>query len=294
MEKALRDKKVILSFLLPAVLVFTFTVIFPVIWSGYYSFFYWDGVTQMKLIGLANFARLFKDIYFTTAFINNLIYVLINLVGQVFVGLLVALLLTHITKGREFFKTTYFAPTILSSIAVVQAFQKFYSFDPPGIFNSILKFVGLGYLQTPWLGTMETSLFSVALIECYKNMGLYLIIIYSGLMAVPSDIIESAKIDGARGLKMFFYVKMPYIKNVLIVALIMAVNGLLKAFDIPFIATNGGPGSSSELVTTYMYKTAFASTQYGYGSAIAVFIAIECIVVVMILQKFFGNAEHEE
>ncbi len=125
-------------------------------------------------------------------------------------------------------------------------------------------------------------------------MGLYLVIIYSGLMAIPADVIESARMDGASGIRLFRYIKLPYIKDVMVVAVIMAVNGLLKAFDIPFVTTNGGPGSASELVTTYMYKTAFSSARYGYGSAIAVFIALESILAVLILQRIFNRSDGKE
>lgn len=291
MDRMLRKKSLILSFLLPALVVFTGTVILPIIWSIYYSLFHWNGVSAMRFIGFENFAKLINDRYFVGAFVNNIIYVLINLVGQVFVGLLVALLLTKLPKGNNFFKTVYFAPAIMSAVALGQFFQKFYGYDPVGILNAILIAFGKPEMAMAWLGTSSTALVSVALIECYKNMGLYMVIIYSGLVAVPKDVIESAQIDGAQGVKMFWYIKMPYIRGVLGVALVMAVNGLLKAFDIPFITTYGGPGSASELVATYMYKTAFTSMKYGYGSAIAVFLAVESVVFVSILRAIMSRRE---
>ena len=247
----------------------------------------------MRFVGFSNYKKLFSDFYFRNAFWNNLIYLLINLIGQIGVALILSLLLTKVVRGSNFFKTVYFAPTILSGVAVSQAFQKFYATEPLGVFNAILKGLGLETYITPWLGTAQTALVSVAIIECYKNMGLYLVIIYSGLMAIPPDVTESARMDGAKGFKLFWYIKLPYIREVLAVAIIMAVNGLLKAFDIPFITTNGGPGSSSELLTTYMYKTAFSSTRYGYGSAIAVFIALESILAVCILRKIFTKPEED-
>lgn len=291
MKGTLKNKKAYIIFLLPAVTIFIFTVILPIIWSSYYSFFSWDGVTDMVFTGLENYKTMLSDTYFKEAFVNNIIYLAVNLAGQVGVALLLALLLSKITKGRNFFKTMFFAPAVLSAIAVSQAFQKFYAVEPMGVFNSILEMIGLGDMITPWIGTAGTALISVALIECYKNMGLYLVIIYSGLMNIPSDIVESAVMDGAKGFKLFWYIKLPYIKSVMAVAVIMAVNGLLKAFDIPFITTNGGPGNASELVTTYMYKTAFSSARYGYGSAMAVFIALESIVIVLILKKVLSGKE---
>lgn len=293
MKSTLQNRKAWLLFLLPSLILFIFTVIFPIIRSAYFGFFDWDGVTPMQFVGFSNYKKLFSDLYFRNAFWNNLIYLLINLIGQVGIALILSLLLTKVVRGSNFFKTVYFAPTILSGVAVSQAFQKFYATEPLGVFNAILKGLGLETYITPWLGTAQTALVSVAIIECYKNMGLYLVIIYSGLIAIPPDVIESARMDGAKGFKLFWYIKLPYIREVLAVAIIMAVNGLLKAFDIPFITTNGGPGSSSELLTTYMYKTAFSSTRYGYGSAIAVFIALESILAVCILRKIFTKPEED-
>lgn len=293
MKSTLQNRKAWLLFLLPSLILFIFTVIFPIIRSAYFGFFDWDGVTPMQFVGFSNYKKLFSDFYFRNAFWNNLIYLLINLIGQIGVALILSLLLAKVVRGSNFFKTVYFAPTILSGVAVSQAFQKFYATEPLGVFNAILKGLGLETYITPWLGTAQTALVSVAIIECYKNMGLYLVIIYSGLMAIPPDVTESARMDGAKGFKLFWYIKLPYIREVLAVAIIMAVNGLLKAFDIPFITTNGGPGSSSELLTTYMYKTAFSSTRYGYGSAIAVFIALESILAVCILRKIFTKPEED-
>lgn len=289
MEKMLRNKWVICSFLLPALLLFTFTVILPIGWSAYYSFFNWNGVSKMKFIGWENYTRLLEDVNFGTAFWNNVIFLIFNVVGQVGIGLLLALLLSQAGKGRDFYKTIYFVPTILSAVALAQFFQKFFSYEPLGCFNALLGWMGLGGLERSWLGDSSTAMAAVIVIECYKGMPLYMIILYSGLMSIPDNILESARMDGAQGWKLFVNIKLPYLMNVLTVALVMAVNGLLKAFDIPFIATYGGPGRSTELVATYMYKIAFASTKYGYASAIAVFLAVESVVLVALLRKFMAG-----
>ena len=288
MQRMLRDKKVITLFLLPALIVFLLTVFIPIIWSGYYSLFSWDGVTPKIFTGLDNFKEMFTDTYFIGSWKNNIVYMVINTVGQLFFGTLVALLLTRIAKGRELVKTLIFAPAILSSVALSQVFQKFFSFDPEGVINLVLKFIGLSSLEAPWLGQISTSLASFAFIECYKSFGLYMVIIYSALISIPSDVLESAAIDGAHGLTMFLKIKLPLISNVFVVTLIMVVNGTLKAFDMPYLTTLGGPGNSSELVATYMYKTAFTGAKYGYGSAIAVFLALQSVVVVLLLRKAFS------
>lgn len=289
MDKILRDKRVIGIFLLPAVLLFTATVVVPLGWSFYYSLFNWNGVSKMKFSGLDNYFKLFADQNFVAAFWNNLLFMIANVVGQVGIALLMAILLTCIGKGRSFFKTLYFVPTILSAVALAQFFQKFYGLEPVGIFNALLEIVGLENLQRAWLGDSSTAMGAVIMIECYKSMPLYMVILYSGLLSIPEDVIEAAKVDGAYGWKLFIQIKLPYLYSVLTVTLVMAVNGLLKAFDVPFITTYGGPGRSTELVATYMYKVAFASTKYGYASTIAVFLVVESVLLVSIVRKFMSG-----
>lgn len=285
MEKMLRDKRWICAFLLPALLVFTATVFVPIIWSVVYSFYSWNGVSAMQFVGLDNFKALFSDTYFIKSVVNNLIFVAINVFGQLFVGVVVAVFLCYVGKGREVFKTLYFTPVILSSVAVAKIWSKFYNIDPNGVVNELLELVGLGNLRRPWIGNVDTALAGVSVIECYWHMALFMVIIYSGLIAISNDIIESATIDGASPWKMFWKIRLPLMKDVFVVSLVMCVNGCLKAFDIIFIATSGGPSNASELVATYMYKMAFTSTKYGYGSAVAVFLAVESLLAVWLIRK---------
>lgn len=125
MDKMLRSKKWILLFLLPALLIFTATVFVPIIWSMVYSLYSWNGVSAMRFVGLENFADMFSDKNFVQSVVNNLIFVAINVVGQLFVGAFVAVLLTYVGKGREVFKTLYFTPVILASVAVAKIWSKF-------------------------------------------------------------------------------------------------------------------------------------------------------------------------
>ena len=288
MEKMLRNKKLISLYLIPALVVYVGMVFVPIIWSAYYSLFKWNGVTAKKYVGLDNFINLFQDRYFIEAWVHGLVYSAIVIVGQLLFALLIAVLLTKLTRGKELLKTIYFAPAILSAVALGQVFSKFLQCNPDGIINALLRMIGLDALAQPWLGQASTSLVTVALIECYKYMGLYVVILYSALISRSSDVIESAMIDGATGWTMFCKIKLPLISNVFVATLVMVVNGSLKAFDLVYITTNGGPGNSSELTATYMYRMAFTATKYGYGSAIAVFMAIQSILIVFVIRRAFS------
>ncbi|OMF30756.1 sugar ABC transporter permease [Paenibacillus sp. FSL H8-0548] len=288
MEKYLSRKRYVLVFLLPALLVYIFTVMLPIGWSSVYSFFHWDGISPMRFAGLDNYVKMFtQDDVFWQVFKNNIVFMVVNVLLQVSVGLFIAILLTQIKKGREIFQTLYFAPVVLSTVALVQIFQNVFSVNPVGMLNYALSWINLSFLDSEWLSDPDRSLMITAVAEGYKFAAVYMVIFYSALISISEEVVEAAKMDGAFGWKLYRYIKLPMIKGIIFTCIVLVLNGSLKSFDIPYLLTYGGPGTSSELVATYMYKQAFSSMYYGYGSAIAVFIAIECCLLVVLVMKIF-------
>lgn len=276
-----RSRWSVALFLAPPLLLFGGAVLLPILQSVYLSLFEWDGITDMQFVGLDNYAHMVGgDPTFTTAFVNQLVYVAICLILQLGGALLIASLLLTITKGREILKVLYLLPAVISTVAIGLLFQRIYSYEPTGLLNGILKGVGLGSLARPWLSDVDTVLAAVSVPEGWRFVGLYTIIIYAALLAVPNELEEAARLDGANAWQVFAKIRFPYIRPVWITMTVMATTFALRGFDIPYLLTNGGPGRSSELVTTYMYKTAFTSTNYGYASAMSVFIVAECLVAV--------------
>lgn len=279
-----RSRLSVVIFLLPPLLLFGGGVLLPIVQSVFLSFFSWDGITPMKFVGLDNYSHmLFGDSVFWTAFLNHIGYLLISLVLQLGGGLLVACLLVTITRGREVFKVLYLMPAVIATPAIALLFQRIYSYEPEGLVNSALSFLGLDALARPWLSDLGTVLAAVSIPEGWRFLGLYTVILYAALLAVPRELEEAAALDGASSWKVFTSIRLPHIRPVLLVTTIMATTYALRGFDIPFLLTNGGPGQASELVTTYMYKTAFTSADFGYASAISVFIVIECLVAVALI-----------
>ena len=123
---------------------------------------------------------------------------------------------------------------------------------------------------------------------------MYMVIFYAALVSLDPSVYEAAKVDGASEMQILFKIKMPLIKEIILLTLTMCLTGALRGFDIPFLLTSGGPGNASELMSTYMYKKAFSSNQYGYGSALAVFIIVESILVVYLIRKVFTTKEERE
>ena len=283
----LKDKKAWLVFVTPALLYYLGTVFVPIIQSLNYGFQDWNGIKDAKYIGLGNYIKMFQDPYFWNSVQNNLIYVVIVVLMQVFIGLFFALLLSYVKKGAGVFRTLYYLPAVVVTVAIAQMFRNFYSLQPLGLLNMFLEWIGLGHLQNSWLSDPHTALIAVSIPEGWRFTGMYMVIFYAALIAIPKEIEEAATIDGVNGWQLIRYIKLPSIKHVLSLALIMCTTGALRGFDIPYII--GVPGSSTELVTTYMYKKAFSTIQYGYGSAIAVFIVLESLLAVLIIRSIFNS-----
>ena len=277
-------------FVLPALIVYILTVIVPILWSMGYSFFSWNGISDMKFVGLENYIRMFQDNTFLTAIVNNLKFVLIGSIFQITVGLLLAILLEHITRGKNVMRVIYFVPCIISSMAICQILSKMLSAQPQGLVCYIMEKIGMEPIAL--LANSKTALLTITLIDGYKYCGLYMIIFYSAFVSISKDVIEAATMDGCNVLQQYRYIKFPLIKNIFSIVIVMLVNGCLKTFDVFYILDN--KSRSTEMVATYMYKTAFNSADFGYGSALSVFLVVECLAAVAIIQKCLGAAKGDE
>ncbi len=276
-----RSRLSVLVFLVPPLLLYGFAVLLPIGQSLVLSLYKWDGISTMRFVGLDNYVKMLtRDDVFWTAFSNAIGYLVICLVLQLGGALLVAGLLTALPRARELVKTLYLLPAVISTVAIALLFQRIYSLEPLGLLNQLLGWVGLEHLQTAWLSNVSTVLAAVSIPEGWRFTGLYMLIVYAALIAVPHELEEAARLDGASWWQTFWRIRFRYIRPVWITTTVMATTYALRGFDIPYLLTNGGPGQASELLTTYMYKTAFVHTDYGYASAISVFIVVECLVAV--------------
>ena len=285
--KILRDKKAIAVFLLPAFIVYSVIVMVPILVSIYYSCLDWNGIGKKTFVGFNNYIKLFGDSVFRQAFGNNIIYIVIVMVLQLGFGFSIAVLLTYLKKGRGFIQTVYYIPSVITVIAISQLFTGFYSYEPLGLFNIFRKMLGMEPIA--FLSEYKTVLWAVASVEGWQYIGIYMIIFYSALVSVSPDILEAARIDGATELQILVKIRIPAIANVIMLSCILSLVGALRGFAAPMNMTKGGPNHRSEILATYMYKKAFTSRDYGYGSAIAVIIVVLSIIGVLLISKYMDG-----
>lgn len=291
MDKVLRDPKAIAFFVLPGLLLLLSFVFVPMFMSMYYSLLSWDGFSEPVLTGLTNFQNLFNPDFGTTVMNIGTLTVLTLLI-QIPLALILALILSQGYKGFETFRTMYFIPVILSSVVIGLLWKRIY--DPNfGLFNGILAFFQGSPVKEAWLGNPDTAMFAASAPIVWQWIGYHMLLLFAALAAVPKDLREAATIDGAGPVRTAWYILIPLIKPVIRICIVLAVIGSMKAFDIIYVLTNGGPGHASELPTTLMVKTIFKSSDYGSGSAIATFIVAACLGLTVLIQKIFKVEELE-
>jgi len=278
-------------FVLPALVVFTGIVIIPIGWSLSLSLGSWNGLSKWKFTGVENYVRMFFDTVFLQALLNSLYFAFVGSLAQLVLGMLMAVAIASAKWFRNTIRVAYFIPAVISSVAISQIFVQLLSANPEGFLNGTLRAMGLEHLTQPFLSNTSLTLAIVTLVDAYKFCAIYMAIFYSALISLDRDVIAAAEIDGANWWQVLFLIKFPLIWSTIAASVVLVVSGTLRGFDVSFVMTNGGPGASSELVSTYMYKTLFNRSNFGYGSAIAVFLVVECLVVVAIIRKIFDSTE---
>lgn len=286
MNKILGNKTAIAAFVAPSLILFGGIIFYSIIMSFRYSLLDWNGFGEGIFVGFSNYAKMFQDKVFLRSAINSLLLGFVTLVTQLPLALLLALLLTSGIKGEGFYRTVFFIPMTLSSVVIGQLWLKIYN-PNYGVLNTLLGVLGLESLQRNWLGDVNTALFSAFVPIIWQNVGYHMLLLYTSINSISKDILEAAKLDGASGVKAARYITIPLVKPMLRTCAIFVVIGSLKAFDMIYVLTNGGPAHMTEVPSSLMFSSIFNLNKYGYGSAISIFIVVECIVMAVILQKVF-------
>ena len=293
-SSVLRPKKwQFVAYLLPGVLWYAFVVFVPVIGALYYSAFDWMGGPNKTFIGLQNYLTLIKDAEFWHSFKNNLYLCVVCLIGQIGIAFFLALMLnSRIVKFKNFHRVVTYFPVTLSAVVIGFIWNMIYDYNY-GLINTFLEAIGLGNLQQAWLSNRGLAMFLVCLPLVWQNIGYYLVILLSGFSAIDASVLEMAEIDGATGWQRARYITVPLIKNTLIVCMTLCISGNMKAFDHIYVMTNGGPGTTTNVMSLYAYQTSFLRYKMGYGSAISIGILILSIAITAITRKLASGKGEE-
>lgn len=293
MDKLLRDKKAILIFLMPGLLLFTIVLFIPICQSVYYSFCEYKGLTAPEFIGLKNYRDLLKDKSMVFALKNSLFFLIFSCISQLIMGLFLAALLTNIKKGRNLFKNIIYLPCVLSSAALGLLWM--FIFSPKlGINQALEKFGVEGPL---WL--MDTSgfiilpMWVIAFVALWQYVGQSMMLYMAQISGISTSLYEASYIDGCSRAKSFLYITLPLIKPMVATAMSLNAIGALKFFDLIFNMTEGGPNHRTEVLATHLYQQGFKYNKYGYASAIGVVLIVLCLLVTGLINKFVKTENYE-
>lgn len=281
MSKKYRNREIqYVLFVLPALIIFAVFFFIPVVQTLGYS------VTNRKMIpentsfvGFKNFITLFTDTpEFYIALKNNLFFTVVVTVLQSLIAFVLALVLDCKLKGKNFFRTYFFAPVVISSVAVslIWAFM----YDPnTGVLNTIFEMLGIGFLKQNWLGDDNVAMFSIALVQVWQWVGFEMVIFMAGLNNIPKEYYEVAEVSGANYFQTLFYMIIPQLRPTILTACVLTTVGCFKVFDLVYIMTSGGPVHATEVIAKLIYDYAFSYGKMGLASALSVILLVVIMVV---------------
>ncbi len=282
-------RRVALLFLAPVAILMAIYVVYPIIDTFITSTYQWNGISAAKkFIGLGNWKTLIADSNFWIAFRNNLVIMVLSICIQIPIGLALATFLDFGGKKLTIFKVIWFIPLLMSSVAIGFLFTYALATNG-GLVSTISGWFGGGNVDL--LGNPKTALLTVIMVICWQFTPFYMVYFMAAFTNIPYDVFEAARIDGATRGQYFWKIAFPLLVPSMKSAAILSMVGSLKYFDLIYVMTGGGPGTSTELMATYMYKQSFSVFNMGYGSAVAGGMFILITLVSLITMKILNGKE---
>ena len=274
---------------LPAALIYGALFLFPTIASLFFSLTRWT-LFDAQFIGLDNFVQFFREPFLVQGLINTLIYGALTSGLKVVLGMLLALLLTSDIIGRGYLRTVVFFPVLVSTIGVGITFTVMMH-PTQGVINEA---IGLFGLKGPgWLSDPKFALISVALVDVWKGVGLATVIYMAGVASIPPDYFEAARIDGATSWQNFWAITLPLLRPATVTVVTLSLIGGLRSFDLIWAMTKGGPGFTSDVIASVIYKQ-YQAGFYGLSTAGNVVLFILVAIIIVPLSIWFNSREIEQ
>ncbi|MBM7784468.1 carbohydrate ABC transporter permease [Tenggerimyces flavus] len=259
----------------PFYILFAIFGVFPIVFSIYLSFQNWDGIGDMQFVGFAQYQFLLSDPQFWKVLLNTFQIWIISTIPMLAIALVVAFLLNQQIRAKGSYRIAYFIPNVTSIVAITLIFGSIFS-NQFGLVNAFLEWIGVEPVQ--WLTEPWPIKIAVAAIVIWRWMGYNALIYLAGLQAIPNDLYDAARVDGASWVQVFFRITVPMLRPIILFTVITSTIGGLQLFTEPqlLLGNAGGPGSEGQTISLYLYQQAFTLNDFGYGAALswAMFIVI--------------------
>ncbi|SEM77493.1 carbohydrate ABC transporter membrane protein 1, CUT1 family [Paenisporosarcina quisquiliarum] len=291
-------------FPIPALIIYSVFVLYPILAALTYSFYSFKGFSRESFVGFDNFVTLFTTepygSMFTNAFKHNLLYFGLQMIVMNGLAFILAFVIYKKVRGAEFFKIAFFLPRLLSVI-VVGFLWKLILNPNFGTLNMLLGKLGLEELQRAWLGDPNTALISIILVNCWFGLGFGVLIFLAGFQSIPGELIEAAKLDGAKGMTMIRKIYLPLMIPSIMIMTVLTFIQSFEAFELVYAmqGSMGEPYYSTDTLAVFFYRLAFGSSTsgssdaIGLGSALAAVLFFFILICTMIFLKFTNKKEVE-
>lgn len=278
----MKKNKTSFAFALPAFVIYTILLVVPIFMAFYFSFNNWNGFNAMKFVGLQNYINLFHDSRLgnavkNTAVISITVVVLVNVLG-----LFLAILVNKASVKSNVFRTIFFVPFVLSTVAISFAWKSILSYN--GVLNGFLEAAGLSQWVGNWLGKKNLAIICIIVVEIWRTLGYHMMLYLAALQTVPQELYEACTVDGGNSWDKFRNVTLPLIVSGMSVSVLMSIINELRIYDVVKIMTDGGPGYDTETIVYNIVAQGFSNNMVGYSSAIAVvlFVVIGGISILVV------------
>lgn len=288
MKRKTKDILLMYLFIAPSVIIFMLYRIIPVIWNFILSFQKYNIIGSSEWIGLKNYLTMVNDSVFWESLGNTAIYFILGTPIAIFLALIIALLVNTDIHGRDVYRTIIFLPYPMSTVAIGIIWNWLYD-EKVGLINYILRSLHIIETPIPFLESFSWSLPAIVITSLWQVIGFYMVILLTGLQTIPTELYEVAGIDGATAGIKLRKITLPLLKPSIFLCFVIGIINSFTMFDLVYVMTQGGPGHSSEILVTYIYKNAFEFNRIGYGAAMTVFLFVMLLVITFLVNKLTGE-----
>jgi ABC-type sugar transport system permease subunit len=262
-----------LPWILPALVVSAGLIYYCIGYTAYISTLEWNGVSPIQIfVGLENYAKLLQDPVFWAAIWHTAVFFVVTFTFQVLLGMAFAVLLHSKVRLSVLYRVVIFVPVVIAPATMAPVFREMLA--PTGQFNEILRFVGLSGVARAWLAEPRTALLGVIAIAIWQSTGVSFILYFAAVGQIDNEVLEAARIDGARNLRVVRSIVWPGVRGTTVALAILAAISSLKLFDIPYLVTSGGPEYGTEFLGVYIFQVSFVQNELGYGAAISIVLLV--------------------